>query len=152
MNKWKRGLGKFLCWEIAIEYKACLYFCCILFFYFAWLIFQGIYFASILVMFEMILAAYLIGYMQVYVFHNFDEAESLGKKEWRGILFCACVYTGVSWGFGWYDRSVAATFLFLGFLLLCYFCIFLINKIKRAADTQRLNRMLAEYKEGEGRE
>jgi len=149
MNKWRRRLGSFLKWEIAIEYKACLYFSCIVFFYFVWLACQGIYSASVLYMVEMILTAYFIGYMQVYVFRNFDEAESLGKREWTGIFFCACVYTAVSWGFGWYARSVAATFLFLAFLILCYFCIFLVNKIKRDAETEMLNRMLAEYKEGE---
>lgn len=152
MNKWKKRLGEFLSWEIAIEYKACLYFCCIVFFYFAWLICHGIYAASILFMVEMILTAYFIGYLQVYVFHNFDEAESLGKREWAEIFFCAGIYTAVSWGFGWYDRSMAASLLFLAFLLLCYFCIFLINKIKRDADTEKLNRMLAEYKEGEEHE
>ena len=113
---------------------------------------QGIYLASVLFMFEMILTAYFIGYLQVYVFRNFDEAESLGTKEWGGIFTCACIYTAVSWGFGWYDRDVTATFLFLGFLILCYFCIFLINRIKRDAETELLNKMLTEYKEGEGDE
>lgn len=85
---------RFVSKEIMIEYKSCLYFACILFFYFMWLLCKGIYSASILFMFEMILAAYFVGYFQVYVFRNFDEAEQIEKKAfWE--LYSASAFTAL---------------------------------------------------------
>ena len=47
-NKMIKGFKKYLSEEIAIEYKACLYFFAILFFYCVYLIYNGIYSAKIL--------------------------------------------------------------------------------------------------------
>lgn len=138
--------------EIMIEYKACLYFACILFFYFAWLLSRGKYYGSILFMFEMILAAYFVGYFQVYVFQNFDEAEQIERKGVWGMIFGVCVYSAVSYLCGWFDKSIMASLLFSLYMLAVYLCVFLLNKAKRAIDTNNLNKMLSEYKKGEGRE
>lgn len=146
---WKEKLQGIISWEIAIEYKACLYFSCIVFFYSAYLFLQKTYAASILVIWEMILTAYAVGYLQVYLFRNFDEAQQLGKKEFLGIALCACLYAGTSWGLGWFDKKGAATLLFVLYMVLCYLCVFLCNKIKRGIDTKRLNQMLEAYKKGE---
>ncbi|MDO4333338.1 MAG: DUF3021 domain-containing protein [Eubacteriales bacterium] len=142
----KRKLRKYLSAEISIEYKACLYFSCIVFFYSACLLVQKNYFASVAVLWEMVLTAYAMGYLQVYLFRNFDEADRLGKREAASILLCACLYTGVSWLFKWFDRSAPATLLYLAYMLLCYGCIFLCNKVKRMIDTQNLNKLLTEFK------
>ena len=74
---WERYLTK----EIGIEFKACLYFFAILFFYCMYRILTGSLDASIIHMAEMIFACYIIGYIQVYLLWNFDEAEALGLKE-----------------------------------------------------------------------
>ncbi|MCM1134564.1 MAG: DUF3021 domain-containing protein [Clostridium sp.] len=138
----------YLSMEIMIEYKACLYFSCILFFYFVWLLCQGTYFASVLFMFEMILTAYFIGYLQVYVFQNFDEKERLGKKDAAAIIFCTALYGGASYLLNWFEKSIAASLLFSLFMLLVYMCVYLLNKAKRAIDTNNLNKLLTEYKNG----
>lgn len=135
--------------EIMIEYKACLYFACILFFYFMWLLCHGNYFASVLFMFEMILAAYFIVYLQVYVFRNFDEAEHLEQRNLCSIVFCVILYGGISWLLDWFERNLAASFLFALFMTAVYVCVFLLNKAKRVIDTNNLNRMLDKFKKGE---
>ena len=145
---WNR-LRKYLSNEIVIEYKACLYFFCLLVFYCVYLLWRTVYSASILYMVEMVLTSYIMGYLQNYVFHNFDEAERLGKKEVFGILCCTCIYTAVSFGFRWFERNLRVTAMFFVFVFFSYVCIYLNNKIKRMIDTERLNGMLTEYKRRE---
>lgn len=145
-NKRWESFKKLLSREIVIEYKACLYFCCIIFFYFVYLLCRRTYLASVVFLFEMILTAYAAGYVQVYLFHNSDEAEQLEKKDILGILFCTFLYGGVSYGFAWFGRSIIATLLFLVYMLFVHYCVYLLNKIKRAIDTENLNRMLTEFK------
>ena len=94
----------------------------------------------------MIAAAYLMGYLQVYVLGNFDEAEHLGKRQVLFILLCTVLYTGASWVLGWFDRDGVPTLIFAGYMVFAYGCMFLVNKLKRNIDTENLNRMLTEYK------
>lgn len=148
-NKWVYHFENYLSNEIAIEYKACLYFFAILFFHTIYLWMQGIYDVRMLIMCEMILSTYVMGYLQVYVLHNFDEAEHIGKKEILEILMCSCLYTGASYLFRWFDRNRLVTGLFFAFMVLGYVCVYLINKVKRKIDTENLNRMLTEFKKGE---
>lgn len=143
------GLKSYLAVEIVIEYKACLYFFVILFFCCVYRMLCGSFQISILHMGEMIMAAYLMEYLQVYLLWNFDEAERLGRREICCILFCTALYTAASWGGGWLERDVAATLSFAAFLVFAYWCVYLIHKIKRAIDTENLNRMLTEYKGGQ---
>lgn len=151
-NETKRKLRKYLSTEISIEYKACLYFSCIVFFYSAYLLIQKNYTASVAVLWEMVLTAYAMGYLQVYLFRNFDEADRLGKREIGSILFCTCLYAGVSWIFKWFSRSVPATFFYAAYMFFCYGCVFLCNKIKRIIDTENLNKLLNEFKKEGKRE
>ena len=132
--------------EVVIEYKACLYFACIVFFYFAYLLCQGVYLASMAFLFEMILTAYGVGYAQIYLFHNSDEAERLEGRDILGIIFCTSLYGGASYVLAWFDRSFAATLLFLVYMLFVHYFVYLANKIKRAVDTENLNKMLTEFK------
>ncbi len=145
-NKIKKGFLRYLRDEIAIEYKACLYFFFILFFYCVCLVCNGIYSAGIWHMAEIILTAYCMVYLQVYGFHNFDEAEQLGKKEAAAMFLCTGLYTAASFGFQWFGRHMAVTVLFFCYMLFGYWCVYLINKIKRKIDTENLNRMLSEFK------
>lgn len=145
-NKMLRGFKRYLSDEIAIEYKACLYFFAILFFYCVCLIWNGIYSARILHMAEMIAATYCMGYMQVYGLHNFDEAERLSGREAAYLFFCTGLYTAVSFFCGWFGRNIAVTGVFFCYVLFMYWCAYLVNKIKRKIDTENLNKMLKEFK------
>jgi len=119
----------------------------------------GVFYARILYLCEMYVSAYLMGYFQVYVLKNFDEAEKLGIREAVSILGCTAAYTAVSAVCGWFDGNLRVTGYFGGFLILCYLCVFIINKLKREIDTDKLNSMLVRFKqeeckwsEGEGKE
>ena len=71
--------GKLTIWEayltkeIGIEFKACLYFFAILFFYCCYKVMNGIWDAGIIHLAEMIFTCYIIGYIQVYLFRNFSN-------------------------------------------------------------------------------
>ncbi|XCP86316.1 DUF3021 domain-containing protein [Roseburia hominis] len=140
---------KYLSLEIAIEYKACLYTFCILVFYCAYRLLNGVFEAQILHLCEMFVSAYVIGYFQVYVLGNFDESDKLGGKECACIAVCTLLYAGVSVFFKWFDRNLYVTAGFCGFLVLCYLCVLVINRLKRAIDTENLNSMLVRFKQGE---
>ena len=81
---------KYLRLEVIVDYKACIYFFCILFFYCVYRIIQHAFTANILYMFEMIGTAYVMGYLQVCMLQNFDEAEHIGKKELLFMFVCVC--------------------------------------------------------------
>lgn len=142
MEKWK----KFLAWEISIEIKACLYFAIILFYYFLYCILQGSFYASILCMVEIILTAYAVSYLQVYVLKNFDESECFSGSVIGKSLLCTAIYTTTGYILNWFDRNRIATLCFFAYMLLAYICVFLIYKIKRDFDTASLNRELEHFK------
>lgn len=148
-DKAVRGFKRYLSEEIAIEYKACLYFFAILFFYCVCLIWNGTYSARILHMAEMILATYCMGYIQVYGLHNFDEAEKLSGREAASMISCTALYTASSFLFGWFGQNMAVTGIFFCYVLFMYWCAYLVNKIKRNIDTENLNKMLKKFKEAD---
>ena len=147
MSRFKQYLGS----EIGIEFKACLYFFAILFFYSMYRILQGSFFANIIVMAEMIFSTYIIGYIQVYLLGNFDEAEQLTWREILASVFCSIVYSSISFLGKWYDRNITVTVLFFCYILFCYICAFFIYKIKRDVDTAVLNHELENFKKKSNR-
>ncbi len=149
-TKKRNWLRSYFSWEIAIEYKACLYFFCLLSFYCGYLLLKRVYSVRILFLVELICTTYFIGYLQVYVFHNFDESDHLRRKELFAILFCTGLYTAASVLFNWFDRGRIVTWIFFGYVLLSYFCAYLVNKIKKKIDTENLNDMLTQYKYQQG--
>ncbi len=143
-KKWLTYLSN----EIGIEYKASLYFWGILFFDATYLLCNNLYSVSLLHIAEMISITYIMGYLQVYVFHNFDEATKLQKKEGISIVICSMIYGVVSYLFQWFNQSLSVSIIFICYFILIYILIYLINKIKRDIDTKQLNDMLNEYKKG----
>lgn len=137
---------KYLSFEVGIDFKTCIYFFMVLFFYSLYRIFQGSFWASIITMAEMIAAAYIIGYLQVYLLKNFDEAEALGRWELFAVFLCSALYTAISYLLNWYDRNIPATLFFFFYMIVCYFSIFLAYKIKRDMETAALNRELEAFK------
>lgn len=140
-------LERYLAVEIAIEFKACIYFFCILFFYSMYRLLGGRMEANILHMGEMILLTYGMGYFQRYVLDNFDEGDRIGVRETGYLLLCAGVYTAVSYLGGWFDRSIPMTVFYALFMALAYICGFLVYKIKRILDAKQLNEDLRAFQE-----
>lgn len=139
-NKKKVTLWElYLTKEIGIEFKACLYFFAFLFYYCVYRLINGVYDASILHMTELILACYIIGYIQVYLLWNFDEADSLRVKEIAGMVICTIVYSLLSWLFNWFNKNLLVTLIFAAYILLVYVCVYLIYKYKRIIDDKKLN-------------
>lgn len=148
MNKKKTTMfERYLAEEIGIEFKACLYFFCILFFYSVYRIIEGSWDASIIHMLEMILLTYAMGYAQLYLFSNFDEGEKLGLKEIFYIIICTGVYAIISFLAKWFDRNITATVIFVLYMIFAYICAFLVYKTKRVIDGKLLNEDLRAFKE-----
>ena len=147
MSRFKQYLAS----EIGIEFKACLYFFAILFFYSMYRILQGSFFANIIVMAEMIFSTYIMGYIQVYLLGNFDEAEQLTWREILASVFCSIVYSGISFLGKWYDRNITITVLFFCYILFCYICVYFVYMVKRVVDTAVLNHELENFKKKSNR-
>ena len=139
---WERYLTK----EIGIEFKACLYFFAILFFYSMYRICIGSLEASIIHMAEMIFSCYIIGYIQVYLLWNFDEADTVGAKEIAGVIICTAVYSLLSYFLNWFDKNLWVTLGLAAYVLVTYICVILIYKTKRNIDDKKLNEDLALFK------
>ena len=139
---WERYLTK----EIGIEFKACLYFFAILFFYCMYRIITGSMDASIIHMAEMIFACYIIGYIQVYLLWNFDEADTVEVREIAGVAICTLIYSLLSHFLGWFDGNIYVTLGLAAYLIVTYVCVILIYKTKRNIDDKKLNEDLALFK------
>ena len=140
-------LERYLCKEIGIEFKACLYFFCILFFYCVCRIAEGNWNAGIIHMTEMILLTYGMGYFQLFCLNNFDEGEKLRVREIIYILLCVGIYTLAAWWFRWFEGSPVILLCFALYLCLAYVCAFLVYKLKRELDSRMLNEELKEFQE-----
>lgn len=137
---------KYLSKEIGVEFKACLYFFCILFFYCVCRIAEGDWNASILHMTEMIFLTYGMGFFQLLCLDNFDEGEKLGLREILYILLCVGIYTIVAWLGKWFNGPLQL-FLFTLYLWLAYVCAFWVYKIKRDLESKALNEELKEFQQ-----
>lgn len=137
--------------EIGIEFKACLYFFCILVFYSIYRLAGGSYEANIIHMTEMILLTYAMGYVQVYLLSNFDEGERLGGREILYAILCSFIYVGISFAGKWFDRNVVVSVGFMLYMMLMYGCSFLVYKSKRDIDERLLNEDLKAFQQREGK-
>lgn len=150
MSKRMKLFQKFLTEEIRIDFKACLYFFCMVLFYSVYRILHGSWDAGIIHMAEMLAANYIMGYIQVYLLDNFDEADVFKGKEILKTLLCSGVYGIVSWVCGWFNRSLVVTLIYLIYMIVCFICVFLSYKVKRDIDSKLLMEDLRKYKEGNG--
>lgn len=146
------GFKKYLSKEIGIEFKACLYFWGILFFYGVYRVMGGNRDADIVVIAEMIFTAYVMGYIQVYLLREFDEAEHFGVWQVVSSIICTVLYTLVSYLGGWYDKNITATVCFGAYMLFMFLCVFWVYKVKRDIDTKLLNEQLNNFKKTKTKE
>ena len=137
---------KYLTREIGIDFKMCLYFFSILFFYCVYKVVNHVYTADILHMGEMMLLCYIISYVQVYLFHNFDEAWRFRAKEIIGFVICTTAYTMLSYVFDWFDKKTGWTIGFLTYIIFLYIWVIITYHIKRRIDDKELNRELEVFK------
>ena len=147
-NLWERYLTK----EIGIEFKACLYFYALLFFYCIYRLCVGLSVAEILHMAEMILLTYIMGYIQVYLLWNFDESDHMGKKEMFGVFVCTVLYTAASYAGNWFDRNRYVTIGFAAYVIFLYVCVYFVYKCRRIIDDKILNYDLALFQTRSARE
>ncbi len=149
MKEKKKGsrFRSYLAKEAGIEFKACLYFFCFLFFYSMFRIMQGKWDASIIHMAEMILATYGMGYLQMYAFSNFDEGEEFTGRTLLYSVVCSGIYTAVAYFGKWFDHSFGALGVFFGYVVFAYVCAFWTYKIKRLEETRALNEDLKAFQE-----
>ncbi len=143
MSKW----DKFLSREIEIEFKAALYFYTILFFYFACQLFSGSMTADIIIIIEMIVTAYVMGFVQVYMLGNFDEAEQFTRKEALKIVGCSAAYSIVSYLGGWFERDLLITAIYFVFMFAAYGSAYWLYSVRRAVNTREMNRELEAFKQ-----
>ena len=144
-NKKPTLFERYLTKEIGIEFKACLYFFAILFFYCVYKLATGVHVAGILHMTEMIIACYIMCYIQVYVFGNFDESDEPGAKEILGMLICTAVYTLLSYFLGWFEGNIWLSAGFAAYMIVVYICAFLVYLFKRRIDDKLLNEELKAF-------
>lgn len=149
-DKLIRALKKALVNEIAIDFRACVYFFCVVFFYSVAKLCEGQRSVEILALVEIILTNYVICYVQTYLFHDFDESERFDGNAVAGILLCTALYTMAGLLFDWFGGSEPVTALFAAFIAFTYVCVILCHIVRRKLDTRQLNRLLLEYKQNEG--
>lgn len=150
MNKYEKKLSvweHYLSKEIGIEFKACLYFFCILFFYSVYKLSGGSNEANIMHMAEMIFLTYAMGYIQMYLLSGFDEGENLREKEVFYTVLCSCIYSGISFWGRWFNRNIAVSVGFAFYMIFVYICAFVVYKSKRELDERLLNEDLKAFQE-----
>ena len=140
-------LTYFMAKEAGIELKAALYFWCILFFYSVFRMLQGCWEASIVHLFEMIFTTYGMGYLQMYVFSNFDEGEAFTGRSLLYAVLCSGLYTTIAYLCKWLETSYVALGLFFVYILVAYVCAWWMYKVKRIGDTRSLNEDLKAFQE-----
>lgn len=150
--KIKKVIKKALLNEIAIDFKACVYFFCVVFFYCAVQLCQGVFSVKIITLAEIVITNYIICYVQTYLFKDFDESDQFGTNEAAGLLMCTFLYVAASLLLNWFGGSELITALFAGFIILTYICVILCYAVKRKLDTKQLNKLLDHYKKNEGRD
>lgn len=141
------GLERYLLEEIGVEFKACIYFFCYLFYYSMYKLMGGSTSANIIHMAEMIFLTYGMCYLQIYLMKGFDEGEEFKLKELLLSTVCSIIYTTVSWFGGWFDKNIPVTIGFFAFVILAYGCGFLVYKVRRTLDAKVLNNDLKAFKE-----
>ena len=118
--------------EIGIEFKACLYFFILGFFYCIYRIIQGSFEASIIILAEMIFVTYAMGYIQVFLLANFDEADGITIRSVLYMILCSFVYAIISYLGNWFERDIMTTVIFFAFMIVASICAYLVFKIGRA--------------------
>ena len=131
--------------KIGVEIKCCLMFFLILCFYctYRWIV--NFTQAGIIHMLEMVLLAYLIGWIQNLLHYDFDEVDALNIRVWMSVIISSLVYAVVGHFAGWFDGSIGVCIGYGGYMVCAYLCAYLIYKMKRTIDAKHLNEDLHQF-------
>jgi len=146
-RKMREFVERYLTRKIGVEIKCCVMLFMILCFYSGYKLIGGTQDANIIHMLEMVLLAYLLGWIQALIGSDFDEVDKLSIKDWVVVLAGTAIYTLASFIFGWFEANLFATALFAVYMIVAYLGIFLIYKIKRAIDAKLLNDDLRQFQQ-----
>ena len=146
-RKMREFVERYLTRKIGVEIKCCVMLFMILCFYSGYKLIGGTQDANIIHMLEMVLLAYLLGWIQALIGSDFDEVDKLSIKDWVVVLVGTAIYTLASFIFGWFEANLLATALFAVYMIVAYLGIFLIYKIKRAIDAKLLNDDLRQFQQ-----
>jgi len=138
---------KYVTRKIGVEIACCLMFFLALCFYCGYRLIYGELNAEILHMFEMVMLAYILGWIQSLIGSDFDEADRLGIKDWAVVIAGAGIYAAASWIFGWFGRDIWAVVLFGVYMVIAYLCSYLVYAMKRAIDAKLLNVDLKQFQQ-----
>ena len=148
MNKKKlTWFERYLFDEIAIEFKACLYFFAIMFFYCLYRLSCNKVDAMILHMAEIIFLTYVMGYVQTFLLKRFDEAYEWRIRSTLYMIICSFLYTVASYLCDWFDRSLFVSGLFFFYICFMYVCCFWLYRVRRRIDEKIMNRDLQALQE-----
>ena len=151
-DKFRTLVEKYLTRKIGVEIKCCVMFFMLLCFYAGYRLICGFQEADILHMLEMVILAYILGWIQMLAGSDFDEVERLNMKDWVVVVGGSAVYSLTSFVLGWFERNSAVTFIFAVYMVIAYLGIFLIHKMKRAIDAKLLNNDLQKFQKREKKE
>ncbi len=144
-NKIRYLLECYLTKKIGVEIKCCLMFFLILCFYciYRWAV--AFTQADIIHMLEMVVVAYLIGWIQNLLHYDFDEVDALQIRVWGSVIISSLVYATVGHFAGWFDGNIGVCVGFGLYMICAYLCSYLIYKIKRTIDSKHLNEDLYQF-------
>lgn len=125
--------------KIGVEIRCCLSFFLMLFYYCVYRLLGGVAEAGILHLTEMVLLAYLVGWVQALLKADFDQIDRIGWKEAAVLTGGAAAYGLAAWLFGWFDGKTGVVLLFFVYMVCCGLATFWMCQLKRAIDAKLLN-------------
>lgn len=132
--------------EIAIKYKAGIYSLCHLFYIAMFLITRQKFHINLVQLAQIVLLAWFVNHIEIYLFGNFDEADRLTRKWWLSSLICSVLYMLSAYWLNWFGGNGHVLIGFGVYQLFCYWGIYINNKIKRHIDSKQLNHQLDQFK------
>lgn len=145
-TKWEHVLSK----EISIKYKAGIYSLCHLFYIAIFLMNQQIFQISLAQLAQIVLLAWFINHIEIYIFDNFDEADRISLKWWLSVLICSILYMIAAYVMKWFQGDSQVLLGFGAYQIFCYWGVYINNKIKRHIDSKQLNQQLNQFKKKKG--
>ena len=139
-------LERWLTIKIGVEVRCCLSFFLMLFYYCVFRLLSASTQADIWHITQMILIAYLFGWVQALLHADYDEMDRLGAKQWLVLAASGAVYGVTAQIGGWFGENRVAALLFPLYMILCGLSTVLIYYIKRTIDARLLNSDLEQFK------
>lgn len=151
-DNFRTFIEKYLTRKIGVEIKCCLMFFMVLCFYAVYKLICGFRDANIFHMLEMVMLAYILGWIQMLLGSDFDEVDRLNLKDWLVVIGASAIYSLTAFVFSWFERNLVVTLIFALYMVISYLGVFLIHKMKRVIDARLLNEDLEKFKHRDNKE